>query len=150
MKLLIPPPIYTALLMGIMWLLDRYLPITNSLGFPWNQIGIGLIILALVADLGALLLFIRANTTINPLKPHHTEQLVTHGSYRFSRNPMYLSMVVILLGWALWLGSLTPFFAIPLLIWTLTEMQIKPEEAILTQKFGNDYLTYQQHVRRWL
>ncbi|MBK8452635.1 MAG: isoprenylcysteine carboxylmethyltransferase family protein [Thiofilum sp.] len=150
MKLLIPPPIYLLLALGLMWLLKHYMPLVSFQGFPWNIIGWSLIGIALAGDLYALALFLKARTTFNPIKPHNSTQLVVTGSYRFSRNPMYLGMVLILGGWGLVLGAVSPFIVIPFFMWVLTEMQIKPEEAILTERFGVEYQTYLRQVRRWL
>ena len=150
MKLLIPPPVYLLLALGLMWLLKHYAPVFNFQGFPWNILGWNFIGIALISDLYALALFFKAHTTFNPIKPQNSQHLVTTGTYRFSRNPMYLGMVFILLGWGLVLGELSTFIIIPLFMWVLTAMQIKPEEAILAKHFGADYQTYLHQVRRWL
>ena len=55
-----------------------------------------------------------------------------------------------LAGWGLYLGSVTPFLILPIFVWMMTKQQIEPEEAALTQKFGNAYQDYQQQVRRWI
>jgi protein-S-isoprenylcysteine O-methyltransferase Ste14 len=63
---------------------------------------------------------------------------------------MYLGLLVILLGWAIYLGALTPFLLLPAFVWVITRMQILPEEAMLQAKFGKTYSDYQQRVPRWL
>ena len=72
------------------------------------------------------------------------------GLYRFTRNPMYLGMLTWLAGWGIYLGSLSPLIMLPVFIWVLTVQQIIPEETVLAEKFGDDYLAYKQKVRRWL
>ncbi len=84
------------------------------------------------------------------MKPENTSDLVISGLYKVTRNPMYVGLQTILTGYAIWLGSLSPFFVLPLFYFIITEMQIKPEEAILEKKFGQDYLNYKNSVRRWL
>jgi protein-S-isoprenylcysteine O-methyltransferase Ste14 len=84
------------------------------------------------------------------MKPQNTTGIVTSGLYKFSRNPMYVGLLIILTGYAIWLGSVTPFLLLPLFYWLITQMQIKPEERILQQKFGQEYLDYKNTVRRWL
>lgn len=84
------------------------------------------------------------------MKPQNSSQLVTEGLYRYTRNPMYVGMLVMLLGWALYLGSLSPLFILPLFIWVINTQQIFPEEAFLTKKFGESYRIYLQAVPRWL
>ncbi|WP_298609260.1 isoprenylcysteine carboxylmethyltransferase family protein [uncultured Thiothrix sp.] len=146
----IPPPVYALLAAVTMGLLDSYWPIVNIFTAPWHRLGLGLIILALLADVWSLWLFFQARTTPNPLKPQNTSQLVTTGLYRYTRNPMYVGMLVMLLGWAIYLGSLSPWLLLPVFIWVINEQQILPEEVLLGQKFGASYQAYKQSVPRWL
>lgn len=150
LETLIPPPVYALLAASLMWLLNAYLPIFSWLPYPWNQLGLVFIVLALLADLWSLFLFLRARTTPNPMKPQNTSQLVISGLYRYTRNPMYLGMLIMLLGWGIYLGSLSPFLILPLFIWVINTQQIFPEEAFLTKKFGASYQAYLQAVPRWL
>lgn len=101
-------------------------------------------------DLAAVLLFHRADTTVSPTNPGSSSALVMGGVFRFSRNPMYLGLVLQLIGWGLWLGSLSPFLVPPLFALAITTLQIIPEEQALTEKFGDDYLRYRTSTRRWL
>ena len=150
LQLKIPPPVYFLLFAGGMWLLAQHVPLLNLIPKPWNYSGILIAILTLLADLTSLRAFFKARTTVNPLHPQRTLHLVTSGLYRYTRNPMYLGLLVILLGWALYLGALTPFLLLPAFVWVITRMQILPEEAILQAKFGKTYSDYQQRVPRWL
>lgn len=146
----IPPPIYALTAAMLMWLLNTYLPIMPWISTPWHRLGLVLIALALLADAWSLWLFFRARTTPNPMKPQNSSQLVTEGLYRYTRNPMYVGMLVMLLGWAIYLGSLSPLCILPLFIWVINTQQILPEEAVLTKKFGESYRAYLQAVPRWL
>ena len=150
MKLLIPPPVYALIIGSIMWLLNRYFPITQLIDAPWNKIGIALIIVAGSFDVWSIFLFFKQRTTPNPMKPENTSNLVINGLYKITRNPMYVGLLTILTGYAIWLGSLAPFFVLPLFYFLITEMQIKPEEDVLEKKFGQEYLNYKNSVRRWL
>ena len=150
MKLLIPPPIYALIIGASMWFLNGNYPIVSFIGAPWNKIGLVLIIIAGSFDVWSILLFFKKHTTPNPMKPENTTGIVTNGLYKVSRNPMYVGLLTILTGYAIWLGSLTPFFVLPLFYLLITEMQIKPEEEILEKKFGQEYLDYKMRVRRWL
>ena len=76
--------------------------------------------------------------------------MVTRGVYRWTRNPMYLGMLVVLAGWAVWLGSAAALLGLPLSVLLLNRLQIGPEERILRERFGQDYIDYQARVRRWL
>ena len=84
------------------------------------------------------------------MKPQNTSGIVTSGLYKISRNPMYVGLLTILIGYAVWLGSVTPFLLLPVFHFLITEMQIKPEERMLEQKFGEEYLDYKDRVRRWI
>ncbi|MFW5450290.1 MAG: methyltransferase family protein [Methylophagaceae bacterium] len=150
LKLKIPPPIYALLIAGLMWLLDQRLPILGSSSSIWQQIGYLFIITALLFDLSAVVHFFRNHTTINPLRPQNSEKLVITAMYRYSRNPMYLGLLFLLIGWAFLLGSLLPFIMLPVFIVIMTRQQIIPEEQILEQKFGQQYRDYKNTVNRWL
>lgn len=146
----IPPPIYALAAAFMMWMLNAYFPIFHGLQVPWNRLGLVLIAIALLADLWSLWLFFRARTTPNPMKPQNSSQLVTEGLYQYTRNPMYVGMLVMLLGWAIYLGNVSPFLILPLFVWVINTQQILPEEAFLTQKFGESYRSYSESVPRWL
>jgi protein-S-isoprenylcysteine O-methyltransferase Ste14 len=98
----------------------------------------------------AIISFIKIKTTINPRPPKNTNQLVTAGLYRYSRNPMYLGLLFLLFGAALWLGNPANIFVLLLFLLFITLFQIKPEEEILCKNFGSDYRHYCEKVRRWL
>ena len=89
----------------------------------------------------------RGSTSIPTNKP--TNSLVVRGPFRFSRNPIYLSMVSLLLGVGIWANSLwfigLAALAVVLLNWGV----ISREERYLGRKFGEEYLTYKRRVRRW-
>ena len=150
LQLKIPPPVYAISIAIIMWLLNKYIPIVELIQSPWNKIGLGIIIIAASFDVWSLFLFLKKHTTPNPMKPENTTGIVTKGLYQYSRNPMYLGLLIILFGFGIWLGSLSPFLMLPLFYWLITEMQIKPEERMLEQKFGKEYLDFKNRVRRWL
>lgn len=76
--------------------------------------------------------------------------LMTDGLYRYTRNPIYVSMVVVLIGFAIAWGSLSPWLVPPLFVAILTRRVIRFEEAMLTETFGEAYLAYCSRVRRWL
>ena len=150
LKLKIPPPVYALSIAFAMWLLSVYFPVAILINTPLNNIGIGLILLAAVMDFYSLYLFFKKKTTPNPMKPEFTTGLVITGLYKISRNPMYLGMLIMLFGFAVFLGKLTSFLVLPLFYLVITEMQIKPEEEILEEKFGQEFLAYKSKVRRWI
>lgn len=146
----IPPPVIGLLVALAMWLLSSTLPVYRF-ALPWQHIFAALILLVgLSIDFSALWSFRKAKTTINPLKPETTSNVVTTGIYRYSRNPMYLGMLFILTAFAVYLGALTPFLLLPVFVLIISINQIIPEERILRNKFGQPYDDYLASVRRWL
>jgi protein-S-isoprenylcysteine O-methyltransferase Ste14 len=106
--------------------------------------------IAPAAPVAAFIQFARAHTTPNPHKPDTTTTLVTRGVYEWTRNPMYLGLSMLLLGWAVRLGTLTPFAGPLLFVPLMVHVQIRPEESALRAKFGEDYSRYCRRVNRWL
>jgi protein-S-isoprenylcysteine O-methyltransferase Ste14 len=105
---------------------------------------------AAIAPMLAFLQFRQAHTTINPHRPENATTLVTSGVYAWTRNPMYLGLSVLLLGWAIRLGTLTPLVLAPLFIPLIRHVQVRPEEQALRVRFGQDYARYCERVNRWL
>jgi len=91
---------------------------------------------------------VRGLGTPAPIAP--TKFLVASGLHRHVRNPMYLGLSVLLLGWAINLGTLTPLVLAPLFIPLIRYVQIRPEEHALRARFGEDYARYCRRVNRWL
>ena len=150
LKLKIPPPVYMLVFAFGMWLLDRTIPFTEWIIPPWNRVGFIIMGLAFFTDFSSLLQFFRYHTTPNPIHPERVTALVTDGAYRYSRNPMYLGLLILLCGWATYLGSVSPFLLLPLFIFVITNMQIRYEEKILEEKFHQAYRDYKHSVRRWI
>lgn len=145
------PPILQVLLCGAFgWGLSWLAPVLafdglwrNAAALLFLSTGAFILVLALRA-------FIRARTTVNPLAPEDAETLVTSGLYRISRNPMYLAMVLVLIGSAFLLGNLAAFAGPLLFVWVMTLFQIRPEERALQAKFGEAFTAYRQRTRRWV
>ncbi|WP_045452817.1 isoprenylcysteine carboxylmethyltransferase family protein [Psychrobacter sp. JCM 18903] len=91
-----------------------------------------------------------AQTTPNPQALEQVSSLVTSGVYQYSRNPMYVGLVLILLGWAFYLSHFLAFVLLPIFILYITRFQIQPEERMMAQKFGKTYQDYLNKVRRWI
>ena len=94
--------------------------------------------------------FSRNETTVNPLEPDQAQKLVVSGLFRFTRNPMYLGMALVLFAWALYLANASAIIGPVLFVASITALQIKPEEEVLGKIFGQDYADYRKRVRRWL
>lgn len=90
------------------------------------------------------------HTTINPLDPSQSSSLVSSGVYQFTRNPMYLGMLLVLLGWADLLDTILAFSGAAVFFIYISFFQIKPEEGMMKKKFGQDFSQYCEKVRCWL
>ena len=150
MKLLIPPPIQALLSAIMMWLISRYFTHAN---FSFNGINIFALIFLIIAAIIIILSmykFKKIKTTISPLRPNKTSSLVNSGIYAYTRNPMYLGLLLMLFSTALFLKNLISFLIIPLFILFITKNQILPEEEALENIFGEEYKNYKKKVRRWV
>ncbi|HKV69810.1 MAG TPA: isoprenylcysteine carboxylmethyltransferase family protein [Gemmatimonadales bacterium] len=144
-----PPPFVYALFFLAGYGLHRLEPVALIGGRSWpDPVGMGLIVLGVLLAATAVVTFRRAGTHVNPTKPATT--VVTHGPFRFTRNPMYVSMALIYLGGVLMLDSVWPLVLFPATIWVIRTRIIALEEAYLEGKFGAAYLDYKKRVRRWL
>ncbi len=142
MRSRIPPPIVMVLAALLMWALDWWMPLAQWIRWPWNRLGWLAAAVGVAIAVAARMRFRRVGTTVNPLDPSRASHLVTDGVFRVSRNPMYLGLVLLLIGWAIWLGSASPWLVPPLFVIVLTVVQIIPEEQALGRRFGEQYLSY--------
>ena len=142
------PPIYFFGAIALMVALDRFLPLVTLIEPPLVYLGWLLVALAIAVILAVDRRFKRAGTTIKPFE--RSTALVTDGPFAFGRNPIYLSMVVALVGVFLALGSLTPLAVIPPFVYIIRSRFIAAEERMLEEAFGESYRAYRNRVRRWL
>lgn len=150
MKLLIPPPLLGLITGVLIWGAAKFFTPLGA-AFPGQKtIGVVLMLGGVLIEVIAVATFFRLKTTVNPMKPDAAAKLVTTGLFSFTRNPMYLSLLGVLIGWSIFLGNVAALALPALFVWYLTVFQIKPEEAALTQKFGDEYLDYCKRVRRWI
>lgn len=150
LELKIPPPVVALLLALAMWQLAALGP-----ALPWPEgtrrgVALALALLGASFDFAGLIAFLRRHTTINPLAPRKTTALVTTGIYRFTRNPMYVGLVMFLTAWAVWLGAAWPLLGPVVFVLYITRFQIQPEERALAGLFGEAYTAYTRRVRRWI
>ncbi|MFM8897172.1 MAG: methyltransferase family protein [Actinomycetales bacterium] len=122
-----------------------------ALPWPWRT-GIAVVLVSAALSLGiaAVLSFRRAKTTIHPLNPSHTSAVVVAGVYRASRNPMYLAMLIGLVAISVMLASPLALVLASGFVPLMNAVQVRPEERILADRFGDPYLEYCRQVRRWV
>ena len=142
------PPVWLVLTLMAEYALHRWLPLTELLAAPWKYSGVVLMLLGIAMAATAANLFKRADTPVIPFE--RSTALVTTGWFRFTRNPMYLGMVLLLIGVAITLGSLGAWLPIPVFVAIIRLNFIRGEERFLSEIFGDPYRQYQQRVRRWL
>ena len=135
---------------ALMWAIAVLAPL-GDFRFPGQLLLASvLLLLAGLVGLAAVRAFARAETSVNPLRPDAASRLVTHGIYRYTRNPMYLSLLLALLAWGAWLGNTLALLVLPAFMWLVHRLQIRPEERALAVMFGAEYAAYAARVRRWL
>ncbi len=147
----VPPPLilFAGFLAG--YGLDALVPLplvpqagsTSLLVVQWGLLGLGA-----AFGLWGFLTFVRARTGVLPNQS--VTQFITHGPYRFSRNPMYTGLTLMYLGFTRLANSLWPLILLPFALWALWKLVIQKEEAYLAEKFGEEYKDYRIRVRRWL
>ncbi|TCP94882.1 protein-S-isoprenylcysteine O-methyltransferase Ste14 [Cricetibacter osteomyelitidis] len=148
MALKLPPP--------LVWLICALLILYSAenqtdYNITFHRIlGILILLCSVVIAALSLRIFHQTQTTIDPRNPQHTNQLIQHGIFSISRNPMYLSLALALTALSFWLASAVGFIIILLFIGYITYFQIIPEEQTLQQKFGQQYHQYCRRVRRWI
>lgn len=142
------PPIYLLACLALAFALHRYMPLVSVIPHRWNLLGLGLIVGGLALIVAPALAFKSRGTAIKPFD--ESSVLVRDGLYAVTRNPIYLGMVALVLGAAVWLGSAAPFIAPAVLAFILHTRFIRIEEEMLQARFGDEYLAYKARVRRWL
>jgi protein-S-isoprenylcysteine O-methyltransferase Ste14 len=150
LELKVPPlavVLFTAALMGLVsWAVPTFefmFPARVFFAMSFAAAGAVTIVLGVAS-------FRRAGTTFNPMKPETTSSLVVSGVYAFTRNPMYLGSLLVLIGWAIYLSNALAFLLLPVFILYMNRFQIEPEERALTSRFGQEFAAYKSRVRRWL
>ena len=149
-KPLIPPPLVALLVSIAMWLVASSVPLLELPQMVRKSIAIAIALAGGAFDIAGVLSFRRARTTVNPMKPHSATALVSSGVYGVTRNPMYVGLLFLLVSWAVFLSSALTLLG-PLAFYLyIGRFQIAPEERVLSDLFGNEYLIYKTKVRRWL
>ncbi|HCI76960.1 MULTISPECIES: methyltransferase family protein [Psychrobacter] len=150
LALKVPPVAQVIITAAAMYGVSKMLPtLTFSLNGSTTLAGcLGVIGLSL--GIMGVTQFRIAQTTPNPQALEKVSSLVTSGVYQYSRNPMYVGLVLILLGWAFYLSHFLAFVLLPIFILYMTRFQIQPEEQMMARKFGKTYQDYLNKVRRWI
>ncbi|MCG3202545.1 MAG: hypothetical protein NFCOHLIN_02428 [Gammaproteobacteria bacterium] len=150
LELRIPPPLIALSCAGLMWLVAAGTP-SASWPAAGRHVLAGMLAAAGVCvSMSGVATFRRAGTTVNPHRPRAATSLVTGGIYRYTRNPMYLGLLMVLLGWGIFLANGPAVLLIAGFVLYIGRFQIAPEERALSDLFGPEYEAYRDRVRRWL
>ena len=142
------PPGYFLASIALQLTLHRLLPVARVLAFPWTLSGLVPIGFGAYLNIAADRAFKVSRTTVKPFQ--RARVLLTEGIFRLTRNPMYLGMVLALVGVAIALGTLSPFFVCPPFAVLLHFRFILSEERLLAETFGSNWNAYSKKTRRWV
>jgi protein-S-isoprenylcysteine O-methyltransferase Ste14 len=144
----IPPPILALLFIIVAFLLGRFVQLPVVVPLVVRYIGFAVLVIGFLCGLSAAIAFRRARTTLDPYHP--VSSIVTSGIYGFSRNPIYLSFLLMVVGIPLNAGTYWGIILAPIFILLCNQLIIQHEETYLESKFGETYTGYKSRVRRWL
>lgn len=150
LELKVPPPLVGLLVALVMWVAALF---STPFYAPFAVrvlVAIIFVVVGVGISAAGIHAFQRAQTTTNPLKPDTTSALVVSGIYRITRNPMYLGVLIVLLGWAFFLSNILAFLCAFIFLLYMNRFQIGPEEKALSRMFGAQFDAYKVKVRRWL
>ncbi len=147
----IPPAIIAIMALITMVIIAKSLP-QFSFSLP-NKLLIAIVVAITGISIAAagVAAFRKLQTTVNPTKPGTASTLAVDGIYKWSRNPMYLGLLLFLIACGIYSANLIALVVMPFVFLVyMTVYQIKPEEDALTLIFGDDFVQYKARVRRWL
>jgi len=142
------PPVYLMGFIVAMVALHFALPLQAVVAYPWTLLGLLPAVIGVALNLLSDAAYKRCGTIVKPFE--ESIALVTDGCFRYTRNPMYLGMTLLLLGLGVFLGTLTPLLLVPVFPVLMEMVFIRPEERMLEKTFGGTYQTYKTNVRRWI
>jgi protein-S-isoprenylcysteine O-methyltransferase Ste14 len=148
LKTKIPPPI-----IALLFIIVTYLSSLVIAPFKFSNQSLMsclIFLLGLVCVLSAMRQFKQKNTIINPMTPQKTTTLVVDGIFNYSRNPMYLGLLLVLTSSGIYFGAWLSLLLVPIFYFLITTLQIIPEEEAMLELFGESFVEYTKKVRRWI
>ncbi len=150
LELKIPPPLVAIVIGLAMFGASSIVPALSFVLPESVVVAIFLGLLGVSVALAGVVTFRRQHTTLNPTTPEAASSVVSIGVYRYTRNPMYLGLFLILAGLAVYFSNAGSIALLAAYIAYMNQFQIKPEERALQAKFGPAYVKYKTRVRRWI
>ena len=147
-ELHIKPPHLAILLIFLSWLFSYLFPQFNVINKTYHKFGIIAFILGISLTFWGFHVFKKNKTPIIPgQKPTF---VVAEGPYRFTRNPMYIGVTMLLLGISIYIGNVLSFLSPVIFFLAMNYYFVPFEEKLMEKIFGKQYLNYKKQVRRWL
>ncbi len=149
-NIIAPPPLILIVLLALGLSIHWMFPV-SIVNFPLPvrlSIGISPIIVSAIISVLSIQIMFKKKTTINPYK--QTTSIIDMGPFSFTRNPLYVSIILFYIGFAVLVNSLWILVFLPVLFIILDRGVVIREEKYLERKFGDEYLQYKSRVRRWL
>ena len=150
LELKVPPPFVALVLALLMWLTPA---VAGLVQIPYPARVLCAVVFVCAGQgisIAGMVAFRRAKTTVSPVKPSLASSLVIRGVYRYTRNPMYVGLLLTLLAWAVFLANPLAVLWVVVYVLYITRFQIIPEERVLASLFGAEYEAYKGRVRRWV
>jgi protein-S-isoprenylcysteine O-methyltransferase Ste14 len=144
----IVPPVWLMLTMIAMYCASAIVPLMRVMPVAAAPFGQVAVFMGFSLVFFAVRLFKKVQTPLKPFVP--AKAVITDGPFRYSRNPVYLGMFIMLAGWAIYLGSLTPWLVAAWFVYAICSYWVPMEEKQMEREMGETYLTYKREVRRWL
>ncbi len=144
----VPPPVIFATGFITAYILERVFPLLLFIGYPFKLVGWFFGIVSMLIAISGVIVMLRARTNIHPHRA--ANHLVSGGPFRFSRNPLYLSQVLLTIAAALYLDICWAFLTLAPVVIIIQNYVIRREENHLEAKFGAEYLQYKRRTRRWI
>ncbi|MFH4829852.1 methyltransferase family protein [Vibrio diabolicus] len=150
LELKVPPVAVFLLVILLMYGLTVLVPSLN-ISVPFVEVVVGgLTLLSGYMGIAGVYEFHKVKTTVNPVKPDTASSVVRTGVFAFSRNPMYMALLLLIIAIGLWWQHLSVVLCSVVFVSYMNRFQIKPEERVLERLFGEGYVDYKNHVRRWI
>ena len=147
-KVITTPPVIVLIMIAAGFAASLIQPLRFIDGYARYIAGGALLILSAVIVSLAFFKMKGAGTNVDVRKP--ATAVVTDGIYSYTRNPMYVSLVIFLAAASMLLNNLWIMILIPVFIFIMGRGVIAREELYLEEKFGAQYTDYKNRVRRWL
>lgn len=150
LELKVPPVVIMFFSIILMYLVSKVFSSFNTDFLFQTFLSIETLISGIVVSIAGVYVFKEEKTTVNPMKPESSSKLVTNGIYKFTRNPMYLGMAIVLFSYLIFLGNILNIVNIVLFVIYMNKYQISPEERYLEKLFGDEFSSYKSKVRPWI